>query len=108
MQIVQLQLEPVLQTLQGTYIQHQNDYTLAFWPTYVSKEKAAQRLISALKTGIGDARFDQAAHEIGEIALILTAGIRTPMCPSCGWVISCSPQRFLPLPSRLANTPSAT
>ncbi|WP_410950894.1 hypothetical protein [Pseudomonas sp. S1(2024)] len=74
MQIVQLQLEPVLQTLQGTYIQHQNDYTLAFWPTYVSKEKAAQRLISALKTGIGDARFDQAAHEIGEIALILTAG----------------------------------
>lgn len=74
MQIVRIQLEPILSTLSGNYIQHQNDYTLAFWPTYVTKEKAARRLIKALGTGIGDERFDKAASEIGKINLTLTAG----------------------------------
>lgn len=74
MDLMKIQLEPVLQRLEGNYLLHLNDYTLAFWPTYVTKEKAALRLIEALKTGIGDDRFDKAAAEAGPIALKLTAG----------------------------------
>jgi hypothetical protein len=77
---VRQQLAPLLDRLQGTYIQHQNDYTLAFWPTYVNKRKAAERLIGLLKSPIDDPvmqdeRFAHAIAEMGPtIGLVLTAG----------------------------------
>lgn len=77
---VRHQLAPILEQLQGTYIQHQNDYTLAFWPTYVNKRKAAERLIGLLKASgddpvMQDERFAQAIAEMGPaIGLVLTAG----------------------------------
>lgn len=63
-----------LSECQGDYFYHESENTYAFWPTYVSKYKAVQRLMEWLEEGVDDARIEQARLEKGRHDLVLSSG----------------------------------
>jgi len=64
----------IVEKLRQPYVHHLNDTTMGFWPTYVGKRAAVNRLIQALRDGLGDEHFEKARAQIPDIALTLTAG----------------------------------
>lgn len=64
----------VISGMRLNYVHHHNDNTLGFWPSYVGKRKAVDRLLAAFKSGLNDHRFMRACSEVGKISLTLTAG----------------------------------
>ncbi len=63
-----------LDECQGDYFYHESDNTFAFWPTYVSKYKAVQRLLEWFEDEIDDSRLEQARREKGQHDLVMTSG----------------------------------
>ncbi len=66
--------EQFLGECQGDYSYHESENTFAFWPTYVSKEMAVQRLMDCFDHGLNDDGFEKARREKGKSKLILSSG----------------------------------
>lgn len=66
--------ERFLDECQGDYFYHESENTFAFWPTYVTKESAVQRLIECFGVDIGSKVFSDACDEKGVIDLIISSG----------------------------------
>lgn len=63
-----------LSECQGDYFYHESENTYAFWPTYVSKYKAVQRLLNWLEDEVEDERVEMARREKGRHELIMSSG----------------------------------
>lgn len=63
-----------LKECQGDYFYHESEGVFAFWPTYISKEIAVQRLLESFGQDLGSKALNDASYEKGKIDLIVSSG----------------------------------